>query len=67
MPDGTLNVWQLARRLRIPASWLHVQIQRGIITVPIDEQAGRFVFPDTPATLTKIQQLRTGRINKLHF
>jgi DNA invertase Pin-like site-specific DNA recombinase len=67
MPDATLNVWQLARRLRIPASWLHVRIQRGIITVPIDEQAGRFVFPDTPATLTKIRQLRAGRINKLHF
>jgi DNA invertase Pin-like site-specific DNA recombinase len=66
-PDGTLNIWQLARRLQIPASWIHVRIQRGIITVPIDEQSGRFVFPDSLATLAKIRQLRGGRVNELHF
>lgn len=66
-PDGTLNVWQLARRVQISASWIHVQIQRGTITVPMDETSGRFVFPDAPATLAKIRQLRNGRIRELHF
>ena len=66
-PDGTLNIWQLARRLRIPASWIHTRIQRGIITVPIDEQSGRFVFPDTLATLAEMRRLRSGRVNELHF
>ena len=67
MPDGTLNVWQLARRLQIPASWIHVQIQRGVITVPMDEQNGRFAFPDTLATMAKIRRLRNGRVHELHF
>jgi hypothetical protein len=66
-PVGTLNVWQLARRTEVPASWIHVQIQRGVIKVPIDEQTGRFAFPNTLATLEKMRQLRSGRVNELHF
>ncbi|MCC6262116.1 MAG: recombinase family protein [Bryobacterales bacterium] len=66
-PVGSLNVLQLARRLRIPASWIHIQIQRDTIIVPIDEESGRFIFPDTLATLEKIRKLQNGEVKELHF
>jgi DNA invertase Pin-like site-specific DNA recombinase len=67
IPAGSLNVWQVSRRAQVPASWIHVQIQRGAITVPMDEQSGQFVFPATLETLAKIRRLRSGRVHELHF
>lgn len=64
---GSLTVPQLARRLKVPAHWLHDRIHNGTIKVKKHRERRLYLFPDTPQTLAQFRQLRDGKINQLRF
>ena len=57
-----LNVTATAARLDISRLWIYHHIYRGKIKLDRDPKTGRYVFPDTPDTFDRLQQLRDGLI-----
>jgi DNA invertase Pin-like site-specific DNA recombinase len=64
---GYLTVSQLADRLGVEPDWLYYQIQKGALVVGRDTETNLYLFPDKPETITRFQQLRAGKVQKLHF
>lgn len=63
---GKLTVPQLTKLLGLPQHWLYDRIYNG--TIQIAKDATRlYLFPDTPETLTMIQQLKDGHLQTIHF
>jgi DNA invertase Pin-like site-specific DNA recombinase len=62
-----LTVAQLAQQLQVAPQWIYARIHNGTITVPLDGQRRRFLFPDDPQTVSQLQQLLAGKLTKLHF
>jgi len=57
---GYWTVPQLARRLGVPRHWLYDRLANGQIHLAKDPTTGLYLFPDQPATLEHLQQLRAG-------
>jgi DNA invertase Pin-like site-specific DNA recombinase len=64
---GLLTVTQLARQLGVSPHWLHRRIRNGTIGVERCPSTGRWLFPDADTTRSKLERLKTGEIDRLHF
>lgn len=56
---GYLTVLQLSNALAVPRHWLYDRIYNVTIQIRADAQSGLYLFPDKPATLKQLHQLRT--------
>lgn len=65
--SGYLTVSELAEKLSIRRQWFLEQIGRGAIRIEKDASTGCYLFPDKPETLTKIRQLREGKIQTIDY
>ena len=61
-PIRLLRVTATAKRLGVHRLWLYHHIYRGVIKIDRDPTTGRYLFPDTPDTFARLQQLRDGLI-----
>jgi DNA invertase Pin-like site-specific DNA recombinase len=64
---GYLTVPQLARRIQTPVHWIYDRIHKGTIAASRDEKTSLYLFPDTPATVANLKQLKAGRQRQLGF
>ena len=64
---GLFTVAQLARRIGVSPHWLHRRIRNGTIDVVRCPISGRWLFPDTDTTLSSLERLKNGQIERLHF
>jgi hypothetical protein len=62
---GYLTVPQLARRIQTPVHWIYDRIHKGTIAASRDEKTGLYLFPDTPATVANLKQLKAGHQRQL--
>jgi hypothetical protein len=64
---GKLTVPQLAVRLKAPVHWVYDRIHNGTIIIARDRRTNLYLFPDTPSTLQRLGQLRTGQLQTVRF
>ncbi|MFO1429677.1 MAG: recombinase family protein [Candidatus Competibacteraceae bacterium] len=64
---GYLTVSQLAKAVAVAPHWLYDRIHKGTIILRRDDATGLYLFPDRPATLLRLQQLRDGQCDRLPF
>jgi len=64
---GSLTIPQLADALAVSRHWLYDRIHNGTIQIQPDAASGLYLFPDEPATLEQLRQLRDGILNNLRF
>ena len=64
---GSLTVPQLAAALTVSPHWLYDRIHNGTIQIQPDVSSGLYLFPDEPAALEQLHQLRDGILNNLRF
>jgi hypothetical protein len=62
---GWLTMAELAKRLQVTRSWIERRIRDGTIIVTRDAEAKRYLFPDAAATITALQQLKSGKASRL--
>lgn len=62
---GYLTVTQLAKRMKISASWIYERIYRGKIEVTQHPKWKIYLFPDRPRTLTMLEKLLAGKVGKV--
>ena len=62
---GFLTVPQLTAKLGLERSWIYDRIHNGTIQVALDAERKLYLFPDSPATLAKLRQLRAGTVLSL--
>jgi DNA invertase Pin-like site-specific DNA recombinase len=65
--QGRLTVSQLAGQLGIRPHWIYDRIHIGLIAITRDASSGLYLFPDLPSTLTGLQKLRAGEVDRLAF
>jgi hypothetical protein len=58
---------QIARRLKMPVSWIEVRILNETIHLELDETWQMFLFPSSPQTLKEFRKLRDGKVTQLWF
>jgi hypothetical protein len=64
---GYLTVPQLAKALGLTPHWVEHQIKRGTVVSQRDAQTRRYRFPDRPATLEALGQLRAGHLREVRY
>jgi hypothetical protein len=64
---GYLTIAELTRRLPVSRSWLYWHIRNGTIGVSRDPAARRYLFPDTDATVSSLQRLKAGTVDRIEF
>jgi DNA invertase Pin-like site-specific DNA recombinase len=64
---GKLTVPQLAARLGVPVHWVYDRIYNGTISTTRDRQTKLYLFPDAPATLRRLGQLRKGQLKAVRI
>jgi DNA invertase Pin-like site-specific DNA recombinase len=64
---GWLTMAELARRLRVSRDWLERRVRNGTIAIARNAASGRFLFPDTDATLARFQELKAGLVDHLDY
>jgi len=64
---GALTLTQIAKTLDIAPHWIYDRINNGSIQITKDVTTHLYLFPDEPATLEGLQQLREGRLKTLRF
>lgn len=62
-----LTIPQLAEALDVTPHWFYDRINNGRIQITKDKQTGLYLFPDTPETLEKLQQFKSGILKNLRF
>jgi DNA invertase Pin-like site-specific DNA recombinase len=65
--DNKLTLPEVARRLAVPVHWLYQRIEKGVIEVPFDSDRKLYVFPDDPASLTRLKDLKAGKIESVRL
>jgi DNA invertase Pin-like site-specific DNA recombinase/uncharacterized protein YndB with AHSA1/START domain len=60
---GWLTMAEIARRLQVSRSWLARRLCNGTIAIARDPEAKRYLFPDTEATMTALQHVKSGKIH----
>jgi len=65
--QGWLTVYQLAAQLGVRPHWIYDRIYIGAIAITRDADCGLYLFPDAPSTLTGLQKLRAGEVDRLAF
>jgi len=64
---GHLTVSQVAEKLQVSKHWIYDRIHKGTIQIERDEDLKLFLFPDAPMTITLLEQLRAGEIQKVRL
>jgi hypothetical protein len=64
---GSLTVSQITDVMAVSRHWLYDRIHNGTIRIQPDAASGLYLFPDEPATLEQLRQLRDGILNNLRF
>jgi DNA invertase Pin-like site-specific DNA recombinase len=64
---GWLTMAELVRRLQVSRYWIEQRIRDGTIAIERDAEVQRYLFPDTKATITAFQQLKSGKTGHLEF
>jgi DNA invertase Pin-like site-specific DNA recombinase len=64
---GYLTIPQIARRLDISVHWVYDRINNGRIQVVKDPETRLYLFPDEPATLEMLKDLKDGNLKNLRF
>lgn len=64
---GYLRPSQLVQRFQLPHNWIYDRIRNGTIQIPKNPAHKTFLFPDTPETHKKLQQLVDGKIDSVSF
>ncbi len=64
---GMLTISQIATALDIDPHWIYDRIHNGTIQVDKDPTTRLFLFPDSPTTLERFRQLRSGTFQHLRF
>lgn len=64
---GKLTIPQLTTKLALSQHWLYDRIHKGTIQVAKDPSTKLFLFPDDPATLTLLTELKDGLRQSLRF
>jgi DNA invertase Pin-like site-specific DNA recombinase len=64
---GYLTIPQIARRLDISLHWMYDQIYNGRIQIVKDPETKLYLFPDEPATIEMLQDLKDGNLKNLRF
>ena len=64
---GWLTMAELARRLQVNRCWIERRIHDGTIRIIRDNEAKRYLFPDTEATIVALQQLKSGKTDHIHI
>ena len=65
--EGYLTVPQVAQRLDISPYWVYDRIHNGCVQIVKDRETGLYLFPDQPATLEMVKQLKDGKLQNLRF
>ncbi len=65
--QGRLTVPQLAAQLGVRPHWIYHRIHICRIAIGRDAASGVYLFPDAPSTLTGLQKLRAGEVDRLAF
>jgi predicted DNA-binding protein YlxM (UPF0122 family) len=64
---GHLTVPQVAERLQVSKHWIYDRIHNGTIQLERGADSKLFLFPDAPMTITLLEQLRAGEIQKVRL
>jgi DNA invertase Pin-like site-specific DNA recombinase/predicted DNA-binding protein YlxM (UPF0122 family) len=64
---GHLTVSQVAEKLEVSRHWIYDRIHNGTIQIERHEDLKLFLFPDAPMTITLLEQLRAGQIQKVRL
>lgn len=64
---GYLTVPQLAQVVNVSDHWLYDRIHNGRIKIERDAETGLYLFPDKPATIGMVQELKDGKLKKVCF
>jgi hypothetical protein len=66
-PGGYLSVAEVAAKLGVTHQWLYHHIYAGHIDLLRDQATNLYLFPDHPATLAQLQQLKFGKGKIVHL
>jgi DNA invertase Pin-like site-specific DNA recombinase len=66
-PAGYLSVAEVAAKLGVTQQWLYHHIYAGHIDLLRDQATNLYLFPDHPATLVQLQQLKFGKGKIVHL
>ena len=62
---GWLTIADVAARLKVSRTWVKRRIHNGTITIQRDPYDKRYLFPDTPASMAALEELKSGVRNRL--
>jgi DNA invertase Pin-like site-specific DNA recombinase len=58
--SGWLTIDKVAEHLQVSTSWIKRRIRNGTIAIQRDPRDSRYLFPDTPDSITALQELKSG-------
>ncbi len=64
---ASLTVSQVAGRLGVGVWWVYDRIHNGRIQIAKDAATRLYLFPDEPATMEKLRELKEGKIKEIGF
>jgi excisionase family DNA binding protein len=64
---GHLTVSQVAERLQVSKHWIYDRIHNGTIPIERDADSRLFLFQDSAMTITLLEQLKAGEIQKVRL
>jgi hypothetical protein len=64
---ASLTVSQVAQKLAVSVGWVYDRIHNGRIRVAKDAATGLYLFPDEPATMERLRELKAGKIHEIGF
>jgi hypothetical protein len=64
---GYFTLPELAKQLEVSNPWIYARIYNGTIQITKDAKTGLYLFPEEPATVEKLRELKEGKIQKLRF
>lgn len=65
--SGRITITEIAKRLGVSRSWIKKRIRTQTIKIQRDPRDKRFLFPETEASITALQELKAGARNYLVF
>lgn len=65
--SGNLTVSQVAGKLGVSAGWVYDRIHNGRIRIAKDDATGLYLFPDEPAIMERLRELKEGKIHEISF
>lgn len=64
---GSLTVSQVAGKLGVGVWWVYDRIHSGRIQIAKDAATRLYMFPDEPATMERLRELKEGKIQEIGF